>query len=392
MENNKKKILYLLILLPFFKPDGIKNFTIINSIFLVMKFISLSLVVYIIVKYLIQKKRNIFNNGFWGLTIFWGIYLINNIKKGYFDSSILNYSIFTLSLMLLFAIADNKEETFYLSFGLHKIFIVWFWIQSISMILGLFGIAIFGRFTNGDLSYYLGPDNYSAFMMIPIMCFIIYYNIHYRSIEITDIKNISYILINTILNLLVKSYTAFFGALILLIVIESLKVNKKIFKMVTFKNIFIFGAIFLVFVIVFKIQNYFSWLLVDIMGKSVSLSSRTIIWDDAIGIIKNNLLFGVGSFTPHEISSYVLYGTTHTHNIILELILRTGILGTLGYLTYLFYPLKKEKNNNSELAIFYACIGVLFIMDFYVDIIYLYVLVNAMYYFPKKPVIENEDE
>jgi len=80
------------------------------------------------------------------------------------------------------------------------------------------------------------------------------------------------------------------------------------------------------------------------MHKGLSLSSRTFIWGDALNIIKENLFFGRGSFTNAEISSYILYGTTHAHNIILELLMRTGIIGTVAYLIFMLYPLKPRRH------------------------------------------------
>lgn len=100
-------------------------------------------------------------------------------------------------------------------------------------------------------------------------------------------------------------------------------------------NIWHFIGFFLasyLIVVILRLQNYFSFLIVDILNKDITLSNRIYLWDDAIALIKNaspmQLLIGHGYDV--RMISMKMWGVvyqTHSHNEIFETILQTGLLG-----------------------------------------------------------------
>ncbi len=61
---------------------------------------------------------------------------------------------------------------------------------------------------------------------------------------------------------------------------------------------------------------------------NITTDNRILIWQDTIDHIPDNFLFGKGFFTYRTLTN-VRYLTSHAHNLILELLLSFGIVGTL---------------------------------------------------------------
>lgn len=371
---NKEIIMTIFLLIPLFKPSGLEYYPAINNLFLIWKFVSLLMIAFYLVSDVIRTKELLINRGILALIVFWIIYISNNMSRNISNVEITNNAVISILLVSYMINRARHGKLLILLKSLNDIFKCWFWLQIISVILSRLGITLFGRL-EGDYLYFLGTDNYSSFMMIPMIGTIMYTE---RLVNGNKYKpNLFYISLYTLINLLLKSYTAFIGGAIILILIILSQYTDKIIRWLSIKKILVMCVVFLVAVIVLKVQNHFSWLLVDKMHKGLSLSSRTFIWNDALKIIKENLFWGRGSFTNSEISSYILYGTTHAHNIILELLMRTGILGTVSYLIFMLYPLKARKHG--IMLIFYIGQVVLFFMDFYVTIQYFYCFVGLLY-------------
>ena len=82
-------------------------------------------------------------------------------------------------------------------------------------------------------------------------------------------------------------------------------------------------------IVIFRIQNIFSFLIVDILHKSLTLSDRTYIWDAAIGSILSHPILGTGitdslSGNVHLKLSY-LVKDIFAHDLYLDYLLMGGI-------------------------------------------------------------------
>ena len=104
----------------------------------------------------------------------------------------------------------------------------------------------------------------------------------------------------------------------------------------------------------FRIQNLFSFLIVDVLHKDLTLSSRTFLWDKAIKIIKNNIFIGIGvqksEYMLNNISAY------HSHSYFLNILVQSGVFGLISFLLCIFVSLKKlsqyENSNISKIISF----------------------------------------
>ena len=82
----------------------------------------------------------------------------------------------------------------------------------------------------------------------------------------------------------------------------------------------------------FHIQEHFAFLIEGGMGKDMTLSGRTIIWTEALKIIKNYPLTGVG-LLPVEYQKELFTGPyPHTHNQLLEILMHGGVVALIPYL------------------------------------------------------------
>lgn len=84
----------------------------------------------------------------------------------------------------------------------------------------------------------------------------------------------------------------------------------------------------------FRIQNYFSFIIEDFFGKSADLTNRTVIWDAAIKKILESPFVGSGL---NQYTGSILIGRTYyySHNMILELLVSSGIIGLILYLNFI---------------------------------------------------------
>lgn len=380
---NKRNAILTILLIPFFKPAGVVNYQIINFVFKFLKLNSLCWIGYMMLTTGLLRHKIKMNSGIVGLVIFWIIYISNNIVNRVYDSDIINNALSSLFLMW-FIIYESKKGNFKnILLALTGIFKTWIWIQFISVILTKNGIHLFGTLV-GDYLYFLGTDNYSSFMLLPMLGIVLFSQQYCTCLEKTSKKAYIYVILYTLINLYTKSYTAFISGSIVLTLFLIYNMKRNLLKIFSVKKLLCGILLFVLLVVVFDIPKYFSFILVDILHKGISLSTRTYIWDATLQHIKERPILGFGSTTAEQVKSFFFYGTTHAHNIFLDLMIRTGIIGTISYIIFMVWPISTVYRNKRWkelyiLLIFYAAQLVLSIMDFYVIIPYFYCFIAVLY-------------
>lgn len=401
MENNvrgikmryisiKRPTVYFLcfLLIPFFKPVGLSYYENINKIFQIYKLGAMLLIVFLVIMqamidYKIEMIR-IKPNGFWGLYIFWFIYICNNVIHGTNVGDILNNALTSVFLLELVRYAIKNGWQIKLLNALEIIFRYYVIIQLLSVIAVRKGIILFQTIDN-DYIYFLGSDNYSAFAVYPMLGIILFYEYLTGVEKKRKIKGLLLTILITFSYIYMKSMTAAFGGMIYIFLLIFYINKESITKLLSVKNIIWFLAILLILIQYGHIQYIFSNLLDNILHKSITLNSRTYIWTASIDLIKSKFVLGHGDFSNEQISNFILYGTTHAHNIFLELLLRTGIVGTIGYLWFILGSLKENikylyKRPVSILTATMVVQLVLASMDFYVTFQYFYCFMGIFYY------------
>lgn len=375
---NKTMILYIFFFIPFFKPVGLSVYAGINSIFLIWKCISLLIGIVFIFN---ESKGKIvtYKNDTWfrGLLIFFIIYFFNCFSISKDLVTVISNIAVAFELMILLSTTKNTKRRNIMDCALDFIFSILLFLQIISVFYIRIGHVIFEQIEN-DYTYFLGTDNYSAFATIPMLGAVLFFEYKNHSI-ISRIKRLFLCFGLCATYIYTGAVTAAFMSTITVIAYVIVKYNKFLLKLITIKKVAALCMLVLFLIMAFDIQNRMLWLL-TLVGKSakaITLNSRTIIWEKAFNIIKQNFLFGIGKLTDRQVENYVLYGVDHAHNLILDLLLKTGVVGTIAYLYFYLgflskYSGKALRSKNFVLVITIISYFVLSMMDDYPFMPYIY--------------------
>lgn len=387
------QLAFIIILIPYFKPVGVAAFPLINKLFQCGKVCALLIsVAYILNNF--KLKSAFFLKGVLALVFFESIYVINSAMNGTNYSNILNNSVTNIILLFLiyFALMGNNRNAFLNA--IDTLFSIELFLHILSFVVAHMGYAVFDVNPVDEYTYLFGRDNYSAFAVLPMLGIVIYID----TIKTTKTNKIlmllkDYALIVSLLlcYVRVKSATASMVLALFLLGYMFKRISGKILLHFNVKRMFFFIIVFLVAVIIYNAPAYLAHILSVVFNKGqsgITLNSRTIIWNMALNLIKQRPIWGWGVLSQYQIENYVLYGTEHAHNIVLELLLRVGIMGFCCYVFFLIAACKNYKkiikSNEIILIITLQCFLLLSIMDTYLLMQQQYCLMGFIYYYGSK--------
>lgn len=154
--------------------------------------------------------------------------------------------------------------------------------------------------------------------------------------------------------------------------------RKKLMSVLNIKVLYIAFAVLEIAIVFFRVQEIFAYIIEDILGKSLTFTGRTIIWDSSMGLIRNSPFIGYGVYEGHGL---ILYGGKYmyAHNGVLEILLQGGIIALIAYVSVFVISgniLYKYRNNRIagiiSAAIFSMLTGML--MESFHNSILLYAL------------------
>lgn len=374
--------LFIALLAPFCKPVAIDTYPLLNRLFQLWKLAALVYLAVALLTTYVPTKPKKKPAGILGLCVFWLIYFLNCLRVGADVVTVGTAAAASIFILLLVSFEIRIGNGMLLLRAMSCLFTLCIAAHILSVLLVRADLLAFGDGT--DKTYFLfGYDNYSAFFLYPMLSVILFY----RSLRYGRIGLPGWVLMAAVV--LTYIYTASMtaaGAGVLMIGLFLLRRYwGKLRKLLQMRWILAAMAVFLVLVCVFQVQNLLASLL-DSMNKGVTLNSRTIIWDMALDLIAERPIFGHGSFAAEQINSYILYGTTHAHNLLLEILLRAGVVGGAAYLLFLcgfVRPGRYRKLFRSKAAILVVGLleqALLFFMDFYPNILVFYCFMALLYH------------
>ena len=381
----KSVILYILFFIPFFKPVGLSVYAGINSIYLVWKLVSLCVGIFIILnesnETFITYKRDTW---FRGLFLFFTIYFVNCFSVSRDLVTILSNMLVILELITILSITKSKSKRKNMADALNFIFSILLFLQIVSVFYIKAGHVVF-EYIENDYTYLLGTDNYSAFATIPMLGAILFFEYKRKSL-FSRVKKVFLCLGLCASYVYTGAVTAAIMSVVTVLAYIITKYNKFLLKFFTIKKVAVFCVLVLFLIMTFDIQNHMLWLL-KLVGKSAkatTLNSRTIIWEKAFNIIKQNIIFGIGELSAEQVEGYALYGMGHAHNLILDLLLKSGIVGTISYLFFYLgflskYFRKALKSSGFILVITLIGYFVLSMMDDYPFMPYIYCCLGLLW-------------
>ena len=131
-------------------------------------------------------------------------------------------------------------------------------------------------------------------------------------------------------------------------------------------------------------NEFATWFIVDVLGKDITFTNRTALWDAAMRIFSNSPLLGYGHPTSEWYYSNLASTAIGPHNLIFALMIFGGIPATILFITIVVTVLVKlQKVKDRYATTIYAAISVLSLMSlmevYSIQIIF-YFIILAYYY------------
>lgn len=174
---------------------------------------------------------------------------------------------------------------------------------------------------------------------------------------------------------------------ILLMILLCLLPSRNLQRLVCF-SILVIVVLFEVFVCFqgkgFENNDLARWFLIDILGKDMTFTNRTNMWDAALRVIGESPIWGYGYVNEKWFFSNMSSQAIGSHNFILGIIINGGIIG-LGLYLYIFYiALRKliayKDYYANVIFIGIASLSIMMLMEYYPVQFPFYLFTLAYYY------------
>ncbi len=371
MFNNRWFI--ILLLMSYFKPAVITKVPSLNEVIDIMRIIFSIAILFAYIGKRKYSKFILMLLAFQGTIVISTIFNNGNIKS----AIIIMITIVTLCMFIELCLYNSVKEFFIAVWYLFATLIV---IELVLMFLypnGLIDVGVFQQ-----RYHLLGHRNQMVQILAPLVAIFLVKSIVYYE----KITNITIIMITCILLslYLCGSSTALVG--VILIVIYFLLFYKGIFKkIITFNKVIVVYTITYILIVIVQAQEKFKFFIEVVLNKSLTMSSRTFIWNNAIELVKQckTPLWGYGMGNI----SIPVWGDvySHPHNQILNIILEGGYIAIILFILILFIcgkQLNKFRQNDSAKIFVYFIFVILVVMltEYYGSSLMFFMLLTMAYH------------
>ncbi len=373
-------IFSFLIFTIFFKPSFITNDYILNEI---SNLLSILLSFFFLIIYIKKNKMDkfIFALVLFILSLFFST-IVNLQNPLYFFK--IYFPLFGLIIYINLLINYDKSK-FVKFFGNYLYLIIFINFLSI----------VFGHTGEYERMYFLGYDN--TFTPIIVLGSIIlsyfsfykYGKITLKCCCINFVTIISCFLVRSSNAMMMGFFLVLFDAFLLFKIYSNLKINK-IFNLKTY---FWISIIVFFVLVVYRLQNIFSYIIVDILSRDLTFTGRTYIWDRALHYISNSPIIGYGveDFDLRIITKNIF----HAHCNYLNILLEGGLFSLVMYFNIfrvIWKRIKKYKYKQSTVILSFG-VFLFFLMstiEYYKRNYIFYILLLILYYFCEEKEVKFE--
>lgn len=135
--------------------------------------------------------------------------------------------------------------------------------------------------------------------------------------------------------------------------------KKKRISSFSVKAIILVEMVLCAIIVLFHMQEKFSFLIVGILKKDITFSQRVRIWNNALNAVLKSPWIGYGAMNTSRAVSILGYGVNHAHCYYLNTALYYGIIGLgLGLYT-IYYAFSGQAKNKIEQSVEYINLGML---------------------------------
>lgn len=391
MINNKlnnifKYLLYIIMFFTCFKLTYFSvTFPVIDNIYSLLQIVMLFII-------LIMYSRNSkISKIVFYIAIYLAILLISTILNNASISESIILIIKTLSMCLMFDYGIRKDNEIFFKIG-EKILFLFIFLNLITIILYPSGMYISSA---GPQNWLLGFKNVHILYILPALIFS-FINSYYNYGKL-GIKNYLLLIISLVTLILINSSTSLIGIILIIVFVLFQNIISRL-KLLNIKNYFIIHILSFFMIIIFRIQNLFDYIIVDIFHKNLTFTGRTYIWDYVIEFIKQKPLIGYGfEESVVRLNKTTYFKSFHAHNQILEIIYKTGIIGMISFSIIVYSSFKQlYMNRKSKVSVFLSIVMFAYMIMMiteaysYEYILYLFVICYNIKYFIKKQGEINE--
>lgn len=370
MKKNEiiKKIIYILFLLPFFRPRSVAVFfpKLNYIVYTIFPIIVLCIVLMFCIKNKCFSKITIY---IYGLMLI--LFMTTILNNGDLEETIkIIINVIGLSMLIDFGI---KKDTKLFLESANIFFVILITINLITMILYPNGMYIDS--SNYTDNWFLGYRNIHILFILPAIVINIIKS-YYLNNTIT--KKCFFFLVTCFISMIMaRSGTATIGVFLILFLIIIYK-KAKYFNI---KKYTIASLVANICIVILRIQEIFKYIIVDIMHKNLTLTGRIYIWDDVENLILKKPFFGYGQEFKNIRLLKTKLPSYHAHNQLLEITYKTGFIGLFLFLIIVFSCTKKlykfkDYNISKTLSICLFSILIMMITEAYVfnNFLYLFVI------------------
>src|SRR5699024_5284908 len=166
-------------------------------------------------------------------------------------------------------------------------------------------------------------------------------------------KNNLLIFINTVFLIIIGVSTLSTTFYVSLIISIFVSVSYSVIKMIHRDRTRIYIIIIYLLILTLILINIYIFrfdIIYNIFANDENGLGRLWLWKEAINYSIDNLFFGYGFGTVIEIDS-TLIDTSEAHNIILDILLKGGILSSIVFISLIFYTVYKVRINSVYLGL-----------------------------------------
>lgn len=336
-------LMFILLLFPFIEPQMFYDYKTTTYIYYFLKLLACF---FIVILYGRKFKLRDIDFCLYLVILFRMVSIIPTMSNPYGDMvRYIGISVFDIAFVMIMQWCCFVDKKLFL---LTAIRILEFWILANAIMLFIPELRIEGTDTTGTISYatILGVDNRYIYYYLPFLFLrIIYVNEYKKNLSFSDYL---WYFICLFTLAYTKSIAALLGILLFIPFIIYMRSEKK-FRILNY-NLMLAGILVLnILFVFFRIQNYFWYFIENILHKNLTLSFRTLIWDQVLAAIEKKPWLGYGYETARGVALHC-HGGNHAHNYMLTLLLRGGFVGLIIYCCFLLYAnvdLRKHRHDRN---------------------------------------------
>lgn len=244
-----------------------------------------------------------------------------------------NLTLMVINLLLLFDICEKQDKIPQLLYTIGALCLLLLLINYVTLLIYPRGIIRSDWFDAADNDwYFLGIKTQFTNVMLPgVAASAVLYAWHRNKASVVLLIAV---LVACALNIIGRDLaTPIVGFIIMVVLLVLRRIRGVRYNL----GIMVFvSAIVSIVIVGFGVSDLFAFFITEVLHKSMTLSSRTMIWQSALTVLREQgwlrTIFGNG-----EVYSFVPYGTRvmNSHNEILTLFYCGGIVGSLLFLHFL---------------------------------------------------------